>query len=74
MKNYNFFGKNAFFYILLQTMLNIVTLYFFIVCLPNYMSEFQKTISGGYFIILYFGMQTNYIIMLKEYIRIYKNI
>ena len=30
------------------------------------MSEFQVTVAGGYFIVLYFGIQTNYIDMFKE--------
>lgn len=32
------------------------------------MSEFQVTIAGGYFVVLYFGIQTNYIRMIKEYL------
>lgn len=63
----NVLGKNIIYYILLQTIINIVTLYLFILFLPRFMSEFQTTISGGYFIVLYFSMQTNYIDMLKEY-------
>lgn len=63
----NVFGKNVIYYILSQTIINIVTLYLFILFLPRFMSEFQTTISGGYFIVLYFSMQTNYIDMLKEY-------
>jgi len=35
--------------------------------LKDYMSEFQASVAGGYFIALYFGIQTNYIIMLKDY-------
>jgi hypothetical protein len=61
------FGKFIIYYILLQTIFNIVTLYLFILFLPNFTSEFQTTVSGGYFIVLYFSMQTNYIDMLKEY-------
>lgn len=67
-RTHNVFGKNIIYYILLQTIFNIVTLYLFILFLPRFMSEFQTTISGGYFIVLYFSMQTNYIYMLKEYI------
>lgn len=61
------FGKDILYYILFQTIFNIVTLYLFILFLPKFMSEFQTTLSGGYFIVLYFSMQTNYIDMLKEY-------
>lgn len=67
MMNYNSLGNDIIYYILFQTMLNIVTLYLFILCLPKFISEFQVTISGGYFIVLYFGMQTNYIVLLKKY-------
>ncbi len=61
------FGTQIIYYILFQTMINIITLYLFILFLPKFMSEFQSTVSGGYFIVLYFGMQTNYINMLKKY-------
>lgn len=70
MRSYTIFfieDDKLIYYILFQTMLNIITLYLFILFLPKFMSEFQRTVSGGYFIVLYFGMQTNYIIMLKEY-------
>ena len=66
-RTHTVFGKVITNYILLQTILNIVTLYLFILFLPRFMSEFQTTVSGGYFIVLYFSMQTNYIDMLKEY-------
>lgn len=65
LKLYNALGDNTFVYISLQTMVIIVTLYIFIVLFKDYMSEFQYSIAGGYFIVLYFGMQTNYISMLK---------
>jgi hypothetical protein len=61
------FGEDIILYILLQTIINIVTLYLFILFLPKFMSEFQTTMAGGYFIVLYFSLQTNYINMLKEY-------
>jgi undecaprenyl pyrophosphate phosphatase UppP len=66
-RNNNVFGKNIIYYILLQTIFNIAILYLFILFLPRFMSEFQTTVSGGYFIALYFSMQTNYIDMLKGY-------
>lgn len=65
------FGVGIIYYILFQTIINIVTLYLFILFLPKFMSEFQSTVSGGYFIVLYFGMQTNYINMLKKYMNSY---
>lgn len=60
-------GDNELYYIIYQSLINVVTLYVFILFLPDFASEFQRTISGGYFVVLYFGMQTNYIEMLKEY-------
>lgn len=61
-------GKNILYYILLQTFIVILTLYLILKFLSNYISEFQVTIAGGYFIVLYFGIQTNYIDMIKEYV------
>lgn len=63
------FGNNIFYYILLQTSIIISSLYLTLIFLSNFISEFQVTIAGGYFIVLYFGMQTNYIHMIKEYMR-----
>lgn len=67
IRTHNVFGKDNIYYILLQTIFNIITLYLFILFLPKFTSEFQTTISGGYFSVLYFSMQPNYIDMLKEY-------
>jgi hypothetical protein len=61
-------GDNILYYILLQTLINIATLYVFLILLVNYTSEFQVTIAGGFYSVLYFGIQTNYILMIKEYI------
>jgi len=44
-------------------------MYLIIVYLSDYISEFQVTVAGGYFIVLYFGMQTNYINMIQEFMR-----
>jgi hypothetical protein len=55
------------FYILLQTFIIISTLYLIVKLLTGYASEFQLTLSGSFFVVLYFGMQTNYINMIKEY-------
>lgn len=63
----NVFGKDIIYYILLQTSLNILTLYVFVLLLPKFTSEFQTTLSGGYFSVLYFSMQNSYMDMLKEY-------
>ena len=67
MKKRETFGKNNLNYIVFQTVVNIVTLYLFVLLLTDFTSEFQQTMSGGYFIVLYFGMQTNYIYMIKDY-------
>jgi len=67
-ETHNLFDKSIIYSILLQTIINIVTLYLFILFLPRFMSEFQTTMAGGYFIVLYFSMQTNYIDMLQKYL------
>ena len=59
-------GSNIYYCILLQTFIIISTLYFLSQFLSNYVKEFQSTLAGGFFIVLYFGMQTNYINMIKE--------
>ena len=69
IRTHNVFGKNIMYYILLQTIFNVVTLYLFITFLPKFTSEFQMTVSGGYFNVLYFSMQPTYIDMLKEYMK-----
>lgn len=60
-------GESTLYYILLQTLVVIATMYIILTFLSDFISEFQVTIAGGYFIVLYFGMQTNYIDMIKEY-------
>jgi succinate-acetate transporter protein len=62
-------GENTLYYIVLQTCFIILTLYFIEVYLHTFISEFQVTIAGGYFVVLYFGMLTNYIHMIQEYIK-----
>jgi hypothetical protein len=68
LKKEKIFGKNNLHYILLQTFINITTLYIILFLLYAYSSEFQVTLEGGFFSVLYFGMQTEYINMMKEYI------
>lgn len=63
-------GDSVLYYILLQTLISIITLYIFLLLLANYTSEFQVTIAGGFFSVLYFGMQTNYVDMIKEYMNV----
>jgi hypothetical protein len=67
IRTHNVFGKGIIYYILLQTIINIITLYLFILFLPKFTSEFQTTVSGGYFSVLYFSLQPNYIDMLNKY-------
>lgn len=62
-------GDNILYYILIQTLIVISTQYLFLAFLSKFISEFQLTFAGSYFIVLYFGMQTNYIRMIKECIR-----
>jgi hypothetical protein len=67
MKTSRVLGDNEVMYIILQTLFIIVTMYTFVTVLSDYMSEFQMTLAGGYFTALYFGIQTNYISILKDY-------
>ena len=67
VKKDNDLGDHVVNYILLQTLVNISTLYLAILFLTKYTNEFQLTIAGGFFSVLYFGMQPNYIYMLQEY-------
>jgi hypothetical protein len=57
--------------ILLQTFIILATLYLILIFLPltSYTSEFQATLAGGLFIVFYFGIQTNYIRMIKQYLQ-----
>jgi len=68
LKEDNTLGNNTLLYILIQTLIVISTMYIILKLLSEFISEFQVTIAGGYFIVLYFGMQTNYIDMIQEYI------
>ena len=64
-------GDNTIYYILLQTLIIISTLYLILIYLGNYIKEFQLTLAGEFFVVLYFSIQTNYIQMIKEYINDY---
>lgn len=68
LKENNIFGENLIVYIILQTFIIITTFYLIIIFLSDFTSEFQLTLSGGFFIVLFFGMQTNYIHMIKQFI------
>ena len=60
-------GDDILYYIIFQTMIIISSLYLLILFLSDFMSEFQVTTAGGFFIVLYFGIQTKYIDMIKQY-------
>lgn len=62
------FGQDAIKYIVLQTLVILFTLYIFVIFLKDFVSEFQKSIAGSFFIVIYFGMQSNYLRMIKEYL------
>ena len=68
IKEHNLLGNYTLNYILLQTFIIISTLYLIIIFSNNYTNEFQITIAGAFFIVLYFEMQTNYKHMIKDYI------
>jgi hypothetical protein len=60
-------GDTVLYYILLQTFIVVSTIYLFAVYMSDYAREFQLTLAGSFFIVLYFNMQTNYIVMIQEY-------
>lgn len=68
IKKNKILGGYILYYILLQTVIIISTLYIILLFLTSYTDEFQLTISDGFFGVLYFGIQTNYMNMIKEYI------
>ena len=67
LKIHKVLGNSTIYYIILQTIFIIVTFYLFMLFLKDFASEFQKSMPGSYFIVLYFGIQTNYIYMVKEF-------
>lgn len=60
-------GEPIIYYIAMQTLIIISTLYVILLLSINYTSELQTTIAGAFFIVLFFGIQTNYIHMIKEF-------
>ena len=66
-KQYKTFGEYLIYYILFQTFIIISTLYIILVFLSDFSSEFQITLAGSYFIVLYFGIQSNYLLMIKDF-------
>lgn len=67
LKNKKIFGYNILNYILLQTLIISITIYLITTFTYNYMNDFQNAIAESYFIVMYYGLQTNYIRMIKEY-------
>jgi hypothetical protein len=66
VKNEKTLGNNLMSYILLQTLIIVSTFYLILLVSSGYASEFQLTIEGVFFMVLYFGMQSNYILMIKR--------
>lgn len=66
IENKYFGNNNIIYYILLQTLIILSTFYIFILLLKSYSNEFQLSIPGIFFIVLYFGTQVNYINMINE--------
>ncbi len=64
-------GDNILYYILLQTLIIIATLYLFLLFITIFTNDFVVTLYGEFFIVLYFSIQTDYIHMIKEYIANY---
>jgi flagellar biosynthesis component FlhA len=61
-------GDNILYYILLQTLIIIATLYLFLLFITVYTNDFVVTLYGEFFIVLYFSAQSDYIHMIKDYI------
>jgi hypothetical protein len=70
-KKHRWFGHGQLIYLLVQTLLNLFILYGIIHGFPTFSSEFQKTVSGGHFMILYFGTQTHYLRSLTNALNVF---
>jgi hypothetical protein len=68
IKKNKIFGNNTFFYIFFQTMIIIISLYLILLISTDYINSFGFTLSGNLFITLYFGIQINYILMIKDFL------
>jgi hypothetical protein len=66
LRNNKKFGNYTIYYVLLQTLIIILTLYLINLFLSNYISKINVTVAVSFFSVLYFGIQTNYISMIKE--------
>lgn len=68
IKKNKILGSNTLYYILLQTIIIIISLYLILLISSDYINSFGFTLSGNLFISLYVGIQINYILMIKEYL------
>ena len=66
MKNRKLLGNNVLVYIFIQLLIMSLTLYLLVLILYDYLYEFQVTVPGCFFIVFYFGLQTNFFVMLKN--------
>lgn len=69
LKRHRVVGDTTLAYIVVQTFIIISTMYLLLVFVSDFIGEFQVTPAGGYFIVLYFAVQTNYIDMIQEYMK-----
>jgi hypothetical protein len=66
MQNRKILGNSVLVYIFIQLLIITITLYLLVVIVNDYLYEFQVTIPGCFFIVFYFGLQTNFFVMLKN--------
>lgn len=66
MKKKNVLGKEAWVYVLFQSIVDILLIYSLHKLHSLYTDEFQRTLPGLYFSGLFFGLQVNYINNVQE--------
>jgi hypothetical protein len=49
-------------------------MYLILILFSDFTSEFQVTLAGSYFIVMYFNIQNNYIDMINKYIMLFSKI
>lgn len=59
-------GKGVLRYVILQTVFSALVMYLMSIYSLEYTNEFQNTYAGLFFVSLFFGMQTNYIVNLQQ--------
>jgi hypothetical protein len=67
-----YLGIQIIHYLSVQLFLIILILYGLIQMYPKYSTEFQNTTSGSFFIVLFFGVQTNFFVNVRNIF--YKNL